>query len=73
MAQETHSDIREWVSKNVSTKVAEEIRIQYGGSMKAANAKDLLKQPDIDGGLIGGASLKPEFFDCVNAVPGMAK
>jgi len=71
MAQETHSEIRAWVAKNVSADVAEKVRIQYGGSMKAANAKALLCQPDIDGGLIGGASLKPEFFDCVNGVPGM--
>jgi triosephosphate isomerase (TIM) len=71
MAQETHSEIRAWVAKNVSADVAAKVRIQYGGSMKAANAKALLSQPDIDGGLIGGASLKPEFFDCVNGVPGM--
>ncbi|GMH66703.1 hypothetical protein TrRE_jg13626, partial [Triparma retinervis] len=55
----------------VSADVAAKVRIQYGGSMKAANAKSLLSQPDIDGGLIGGASLKPEFFDCVNGVPGV--
>jgi len=58
MAQDTHNEIRAWVAKNVSADVAEKVRIQYGGSMKAANAKLLLCQPDIDGGLIGGASLK---------------
>lgn len=69
MAQETHKEIREWVHKNVSAQVADEVRIQYGGSMNGKNAKDLLAQPDIDGGLIGGASLKPEFFDIVNGAP----
>jgi triosephosphate isomerase len=51
MAQETHSDIRKWISANVSPEVAQAIRIQYGGSMKGANAKELLAQPDIDGKL----------------------
>ncbi|MBQ1833308.1 MAG: triose-phosphate isomerase, partial [Treponema sp.] len=41
---------------------AEQTIIQYGGSMKASNAKELLAQPDIDGGLIGGASLKADTF-----------
>ena len=45
------------------------MRIQYGGSMKGANAKELLAQPDIDGGLIGGASLKADFFNVVNGCP----
>jgi len=66
MAQETHASIREWVSTNVSPKVAKAVRIQYGGSMKGANAKELLAQPDIDGGLIGGASLKADFFNVIN-------
>lgn len=69
MAQETHKDIRKWVSDNVSEAVAKAVRIQYGGSMKGANAKDLLAQPDIDGGLIGGASLKADFFNVINGVP----
>ena len=69
MAQETHADIRKWVSEKVSADVAKAIRIQYGGSMKGANAVDLLKQPDIDGGLIGGASLKADFFNVINGVP----
>ena len=62
MAQDTHADIRAWLSKNVSSDVADSVRIQYGGSMKPANAGELLAQPDIDGGLIGGASLKVEDF-----------
>lgn len=69
MAQETHASIRAWISDNVSPAVAQAIRIQYGGSMKGANAKDLLAQPDIDGGLIGGASLKADFFNVINAAP----
>jgi len=68
MAQETHKSIREWVAENVSADVAKAVRIQYGGSMKGANAKDLLAQPDIDGGLIGGASLKADFFNVINGV-----
>jgi len=67
MAQETHKAIRNWISENVSPEVANSIRIQYGGSMKGANAKALLAQPDIDGGLIGGASLKADFFNIINA------
>lgn len=69
MAQETHADIRNWIKENVSEEVANKIRIQYGGSMKGANAADLLKQPDIDGGLIGGASLTDDFFNVINGVP----
>lgn len=68
MAQETHASIRAWVADNVSADVAKAVRIQYGGSMKGANAKDLLAQPDIDGGLIGGASLKDDYFNVVNGV-----
>ena len=69
MAQETHKNIRTWISENVSPEVASAVRIQYGGSMKGANAKDLLAQPDIDGGLIGGASLKADFFNVINGIP----
>ena len=69
MAQETHADIRKWIEDNVSMEVAAAIRIQYGGSMKGANAADLLKQPDIDGGLIGGASLQADFFNVINGCP----
>jgi len=70
MAQETHASIRKWVADNVCPKIADAVRIQYGGSMKGANASSLLSQPDIDGGLIGGASLKAgDFFDCINGCP----
>lgn len=69
MAQDTHKSIRDWVAENVSAEVAQAIRIQYGGSMKGANAKELLAQPDIDGGLIGGASLQEDFFNVINGAP----
>jgi triosephosphate isomerase len=69
MAQETHADIRNWIKENVSEEVANKIRIQYGGSMKGANAAELLQQPDIDGGLIGGASLLDDFFNVIKGVP----
>lgn len=68
MAQETHLHIRQWIETNVSPEVAAAVRIQYGGSMKGANAKELLAQPDIDGGLIGGASLTSDFFNVINGV-----
>lgn len=58
-AQEVHAAIREWLKKEVSEKAAEETRILYGGSVSEKNCKDLSKQPDIDGFLVGGASLKP--------------
>lgn len=58
-AQEVHKAIREWLAKNVSDKVAEETRILYGGSVNEKNCSELAQQPDIDGFLVGGASLKP--------------
>lgn len=60
-AQDVHAFIRGMIAK-ADAGVAENIIIQYGGSMNAANAKELLAQADIDGGLIGGASLKAEDF-----------
>merc|ERR1719420_2633291 len=67
-AQETHKAIREWIKANVDEKTADEIRIQYGGSANAKNAPELSACPDIDGFLVGGASLKPEFKDIVAAI-----
>lgn len=64
-AQEVHKAIRDWL-KNVSDKVADETRILYGGSVNEKNCGELSKQPDIDGFLVGGASLKPAFIDIVN-------
>ncbi|KAI1504227.1 triose-phosphate isomerase-like protein [Biscogniauxia marginata] len=66
-AQEVHASIREWLAKNVSQKVADETRILYGGSVSEKNSKDLSKEKDIDGFLVGGASLKPAFVDIINS------
>ena len=60
-AQEVHAFIRQWIAKE-DANVAEKVQILYGGSVKAANAKELFSQPDIDGGLIGGASLAADEF-----------
>jgi triosephosphate isomerase len=66
-AQEVHAAIRAWLKKEVSDKVAEETRILYGGSVNEKNCSELAKQPDIDGFLVGGASLKPAFVDIINS------
>ncbi|MFO8029440.1 MAG: triose-phosphate isomerase [Cyclonatronaceae bacterium] len=61
-AQEMHAFIRKELAGLFGRETAGRVRILYGGSMKPANADELLKQPDVDGGLIGGASLKPDDF-----------
>lgn len=61
-AQEMHAHIRSTLADLYDQETADEIRILYGGSMKPANAEELLGQPDVDGGLIGGASLKAADF-----------
>merc|ERR1711893_543509 len=61
IAQDAHAYIRSWLTDNVSAEVSAATRIQYGGSANAGNCGDLIAQPDIDGFLVGGASLKPEF------------
>lgn len=61
-AQDVHAFLRKLLASMYSQNVADTIRIQYGGSMKPDNADGLLAKPDIDGGLIGGASLKAEAF-----------
>ncbi|KAF2706033.1 Triosephosphate isomerase [Pleomassaria siparia CBS 279.74] len=66
-AQEVHAAIREWLKKEVSSEAAEKTRILYGGSVTEKNSGELAKQPDIDGFLVGGASLKPAFFDIINS------
>ncbi|KAI7687119.1 Triosephosphate isomerase [Sarcoptes scabiei] len=66
-AQEVHDQLRKWIAENISPQIAESIRIIYGGSVTAANAKELASQADVDGFLVGGASLKPEFIQIVNA------
>ncbi len=61
-AQEVHALIRRVLATISDGQTATSIRIQYGGSMKPENAKELMSQPDIDGGLIGGAALKADAF-----------
>ncbi|KAF5977821.1 triosephosphate isomerase [Fusarium bulbicola] len=65
-AQEVHKAIRDLL-RGISDKVADETRILYGGSVNEKNCGELSKQPDIDGFLVGGASLKPAFVDIINA------
>ncbi|KAF2103916.1 triosephosphate isomerase [Rhizodiscina lignyota] len=66
-AQEVHAAIREWLKKEVSPEASANTRILYGGSVNDKNCKELAKQPDIDGFLVGGASLKPAFVDIINS------
>ena len=67
-AGEVCSNIRATIRTLYGARVARSVTIQYGGSMNPKNAAELLAQPDIDGGLIGGASLKPEqFVEIINA------
>lgn len=65
-AEEVCAAIRVCIGEIYDASTAEAIRIQYGGSVNAANAAELFAKPDIDGGLVGGASLKPEFGKIVN-------
>ena len=66
-AQEVHGKLRQWLAENVSPDVAQKTRIIYGGSVTAENCRELAKEADIDGSLVGGASLKPDFVHIVNA------
>ncbi len=61
-AQEAHASVRSVLKELAGDEMAEKIRIQYGGSVKPDNARELLSQPDIDGALVGGASLDPRSF-----------
>jgi len=69
-AQETHKSIREYLATAASPDVAAKIRIQYGGSVNGKNCDELSALPDVDGFLVGGASLKPEFADIIKACSG---
>jgi triosephosphate isomerase len=62
IAQEVHRSIRGWLSKNCGDETARQVRILYGGSIKPENITDLMRQPDIDGGLVGGACLDANSF-----------
>ncbi|KAK9940502.1 hypothetical protein M0R45_017161 [Rubus argutus] len=66
-AQEVHFELRKWLQGNVGAEVAASTRIIYGGSVNGANCKELSTQPDVDGFLVGGASLKPEFIDIIKS------
>merc|ERR1711894_529455 len=66
-AQEVHAALRAWLAKNYSAEIAENVRILYGGSVSASNCRELAACKDIDGSLVGGASLKPDFVAIVNA------
>jgi len=66
-AQEVHHKLRAWLSKEVGQDAAEATRIIYGGSVSAKNSDELAAQPDVDGFLVGGASLKPEFIQIINS------
>ena len=65
-AQEVCGAIRECIKEMYDEATAEAVRIQYGGSVNAGNAAEIFAKPDIDGGLVGGASLKPDFGKVVN-------
>ncbi len=65
-AQEVCAAIRECIAGLYDASTADAVRIQYGGSVSASSAPELFAQPDIDGGLVGGASLKPDFGKIVN-------
>ena len=61
-AQEVHQFIRQWLKAQFGEPTAQAVRVLYGGSVKPDNVRDLMSKPDIDGALVGGASLKPESF-----------
>jgi triosephosphate isomerase (TIM) len=61
-AEEVHNDLRKLIAERYNQQLAQDVRIQYGGSVKPSNAAELLAQPNIDGALVGGASLKAEDF-----------
>ena len=66
-AQEVHAHIRQWLSEHVGAEAGAAVRVIYGGSVTAKNAVELIQQPDVDGFLVGGASLKEEFGDIIKS------
>ena len=72
-AQEMHASIREHLRARWSADAAQAVRIQYGGSVTAANAAELLQQPDLDGALVGGASLSADSFAAIVKAAGQQK
>jgi triosephosphate isomerase len=69
-AEEVHVDLRKLLAARYNSDVAEAVVIQYGGSVNAKNAAELLAQPNVDGALVGGASLKAEEFLAIVAAGG---
>ena len=72
-AQEAHDNLRAWLRSNVSQEAADKTRILYGGSVTDKNAAELIGKPDVDGFLVGGASLKDAFRDIVGACDEFSK
>ncbi|GAB9474978.1 hypothetical protein Gpo141_00012087 [Globisporangium polare] len=66
-AQEAHKSLRQWLAANVSGDVAQKVRIIYGGSVNGKNCAELIALHDVDGFLVGGASLKPEFVTIIES------
>ncbi len=62
VAEEVHKEVRAWLRNKHGDETARQVRILYGGSIKPENISDLMRQPDIDGGLVGGACLEAESF-----------
>lgn len=71
-AQEVHDNVRGWMSESIGAEIGQLVRIIYGGSVNAKNCADLAGKPDIDGFLVGGASLKPEFIDIIKSASAKA-
>jgi len=72
-AQETHSQIRQFLRSNIGESIAQSTRILYGGSVSPGNCMDLGKLPDVDGFLVGGASLKSSFTEIIGAAQDLYK
>jgi triosephosphate isomerase len=73
-AESAHSHLRKWLATRYNPRIAAETRILYGGSVKPQNAGSLLEQPDVDGALVGGASLKfDDFLPIIRAAEGIRK
>lgn len=66
-AQEVHAAIRKWLADTISAETADNTRIIYGGSVNEKNCRELAKEKDVDGFLVGGASLKPAFVEIINS------
>jgi triosephosphate isomerase len=68
-AQDMHKTIRNWVANHYNQEIADSVSILYGGSVKSSNASEIFEKPDVDGGLVGGASLIPaEFISIITSL-----